>query len=578
MSLTGPALVAAGAFLGAACVGLAVWLAAWHRPPEVHLTITRNALPPRDPAVPLDRSDPVAVRPGEPSRTPPSSVALRIASGADPVLHRLLAPPAPDGIAVVGRSRSPALALVSARAPTSTSDQGPVIDPRALAARPLPGEPDSDPVPGPAPDRMLSGSAPGRAMAQSADHATDDPVPQQVDPGHGDAADAGATSEGPCAAERRLLRELAALIERARAVYEDAIDTQHRTQREYDAAVARIEGAAHVMDGRRVLEEKDAAQRRFRIERLSARDAAAVEEAAARWLATVNQLNVRVREAQRVTAVERRRVTRLVSELEACAARADASRIALESAEQRRQQARETLAACEELQVARLAATTMAAATPRAAEALPGIAPSPVPDAVEPDLELLERVPTAPSTVLARIVSGDDPLLGKVVEELAAGSVDEARRWHLELSALRDAVVAAAIDAAAIDLPADQPFWSEFTAAEAREIAVALSSLGHRYDGRGGFADGRVPSTRDLALSVGYAGLDPRRIRRWPSATEIPLLLRGARVAAAEFVTAGAPDLSLGEMIGLLGRHAPDLTPLWDEWGRARPLLARIGR
>ena len=180
--------------------------------------------------------------------------------------------------------------------------------------------------------------------------------------------------------------------------------------------------------------------------------------------------------------------------------------------------------------------------------------------------------------MLARIVSGDDALLEGVVTELAAGSADESRRWRVGLSAFRDAIVAAAIEAAAIDLPADQPFWSEFTATEAREIAEALSSLGYRFDGRGGFADGRVPSTRDLALSVGYAGLDPRRIRRWPSATEIPLLFHGARVAAAEFVTLRAPDLSLGEMVGVLGRRAPDLTSLWDEWGRARPVLARTGR
>ena len=580
MSLPGPALVAMGALLGAVCVGLAVWLAAWRHPPEVHLTITRNALPPHDPVPPLDRSDPIAVRPAEPGRTRPSSVALRIASGADPVLHRLLAAPAPDGIAEVARPRSPALALVSAGAPFSMSAAGPAIEAHARAAQPDPAMDD------PGPDPSVAHLTPDAAMANlTPDPPIDGPTPDRGEPG---LPDVDPTSDGPCAAERRLLQELTAVIERSRAVHDDAIEAQRRTQREYDATEARLEAATHAMDGRRVLEEKDAAQRRFRAERLAARDAARVEEAARRWLATVNQLNVRVHDAQRVTAVERRRVTRLVSELEACAARADASRIALESAEQRRQQALEALAACEELQAARLTAASMAAAAPSEAERpaaaappaepAPGIEPSPVPGAAASDLELLERVPMAPTTVLARIVSGDDALLGEVVAEIAAGSVDEARRWHLGLSALRDAVVAAAIDAAAIDLPADRPFWSEFMAIEAREIAEALSSLGYRYDGRGGFADGRVPSTRDLALAVGYAGLDPRRIRRWPSATEIPLLFRGARVAAAEFVTAGAPDLSLGEMIDLLGRRAPDLAPLWDEWGRARPLLARTGR
>ena len=35
-----------------------------------------------------------------------------------------------------------------------------------------------------------------------------------------------------------------------------------------------------------------------------------------------------------------------------------------------------------------------------------------------------------------------------------------------------------------------------------------------------GFADERVPSQRDLSLAVGYAGLDPMRIRRWPTEAE----------------------------------------------------------
>ena len=594
MNLPGPALIAVGALVGAVCVGVAAWLAARRRQPEVHLTITRNALPPREPAPPLDRSDPIAVRPGEPGRTLPSSVALRVASGADPVLSRLLAVPAPDDIAEAGRIGSPVLALASGgsgHSMTEGSHAPAPLEPRATG-RSAPDQATGNP----APDQATGHPAPDPAI----DRQMRDPVvaklarePRDADParGRGDAehANADPAGDGPCAAERRLLQELAAVIERARAVYEEAAEAQRRTQREYDATVARLESATRAMDGRRVLEDKDAAQRRFRTERLAARDAAAVEEAAGRWLATVNQVNVRVRDAQRVVAVERRRVTRMVSELEACAARADASRIALESAEQRRQQAREALAACEEFQVARLSAASMAATTPSAAERPAATAPppaasarvietSPMSDEIASDLELLERVPTAPASVLARIVGGDDALLGEVAEELAAGSVDEARRWQVGLVALRDAVVAAAIDAAAIDLPADRPFWSEFSAGEAREIAEALSSLGYRFDGRRGFADGRVPSTRDLALSVGYAGLDPRRIRRWPSATEIPLLFDGARVAAAEFVTARAPDLSLGEMVGVLGRRAPDLTALWDEWGRARPLLALTGR
>jgi len=404
---------------------------------------------------------------------------------------------------------------------------------------------------------------------------------------------------------------------RARAIHEDALERQRRLQREHDAAGARAEAAAHVMDGRRVLEEKEAAQRRFRSERTSARDSAGVEEAASRWLSTINQLNVRVRDAQRVAAAERRRATRLVAEIETGGGHVDAARIALESAEHKAHLAREALAACQELNRSRLAAAMIASTVdgtigaeevPEGVSSGPAIAstesssmapprlygtatgtpaggdldaavsqeartPAPASSPVAED-DLMMRVQVHPRSLLAAILDGDEDALAVAVVALAPDSIDAGRRWHLELSALRDALMWSAIETALIDLPRDHAFWSEFSPAEAREIAVALSSLGYRYDGRGGFADGRTPSTRDLALAVGYAGVDPRRIRRWPAPAEIPLLLEGARVAVVEFVLAGARDLSLGQMVTLLGRRAPQFTALWDEWGRLRPILS----
>ncbi len=428
--------------------------------------------------------------------------------------------------------------------------------------------------------------------------------------GGGEETGTAATGSEACGTERHLVRELSALVIRARAVHDDALDRQRRRQREHDAASARAEAAAHVMDGRRVLDEKETAQRRFRSERMAARDAAGVEEAAARWLSTINQLNVRVRDAQRVAAAERRRASRLVTEIENGAGRVDAARIALESAEHRVHEAREALAACEELHGARLAAAMIPSTTgsPDEPPAVAGEAAGPVtasagtaegvrPDGIAAgtvpggsldaaasqenvtvgpidDDDLMVRGQVRPRSLLEAILEGDEDALGAAVVALAPDSIDDGRRWHLELSALRDALTWAAIEAALIDLPRDHAFWSEFSPAEAREIAVALSSLGYRYDGRGGFADGRIPSTRDLALAVGYAGVDPRRIRRWPGPAEIALLLDGARVAVVEFVLAGAPDLSLGQMVTLLGRRAPQFTASWDEWGRLRPILS----
>ena len=686
MSLPDPALITGLAVVAVA--GLAVALALTRRRrPEVVLTITRHALPPRDSSAALDTSDAVAVRVGE-TQVPP--VAMRIASGADPVLYRLLALDSPDDIEAlefapppehegrvaalrtprtgpvewqqageVGRAGAPLFARAASSpagdlaaggigdaepkpageeppavlagvavpaadgrardgagwAARATDGTGGEVDPAGPAdvPRPVTGDPADDA------SETVAGGAPARppqaAVSSSAEVGEGDagrPGEQPRRDGGGEETGSPAGSEA-CGEERHLVRELSALVIRARAIHEDALERQRRLQREHDAASARAEAAAHVMDGRRVLEEKEAAQRRFRSERTSAQDAAGVEEAASRWLSTINQLNVRVRDAQRVAAAERRRASRLVTEIENGAGRVDASRIALESAEHRVHEAREALAACEELHGARLAAA-MIASTTGSADAPPGVpgeassgpavasagAGSTAPprmngttpgtplgaslDAAEDqatrtsapitDDDLMVHGQVRPRSLLEAILEGDEDALAAAVAALAPDSIDDGRRWHLELSALRDALTWAAIEAALVDLPRDHAFWSEFSAAEAREIAVALSSLGYRYDGRGGFADGRIPSTRDLALAVGYAGVDPRRIRRWPGPAEIALLLDGARVAVAEFVLAGAPDLSLGQMVTLLGRRAPQFTGLWDEWGRLRPILS----
>ena len=124
-----------------------------------------------------------------------------------------------------------------------------------------------------------------------------------------------------------------------------------------------------------------------------------------------------------------------------------------------------------------------------------------------------------------------------------------------------------------LDLPEDDSFWRLFEHREARDIVGALSALGYRYDGMGGFADGRVPAPRDLSLAVGYAGLDRMRIRTWPGGDDLDRLYERAVVAADEWLADQAGDLSLGGMVDALGNRAADLADLWNAWGRVRPAL-----
>jgi hypothetical protein len=162
-------------------------------------------------------------------------------------------------------------------------------------------------------------------------------------------------------------------------------------------------------------------------------------------------------------------------------------------------------------------------------------------------------------TDLVAAMAGDDPA--------------ERRRWQTALADLTDAILADSIAAGSLDFPTDHPFWGMFTLAENREIASALSSLGYRFDGMGNWVDGRFPSQRDLSLALGYAGLDPMRIRRWPNEAEMTGLYADVRVAAAEHLADAAGGLTLGELVSILGRRADGLADVWNHWGQLRPLL-----
>jgi hypothetical protein len=175
--------------------------------------------------------------------------------------------------------------------------------------------------------------------------------------------------------------------------------------------------------------------------------------------------------------------------------------------------------------------------------------------------------------VIIRILDGDQDARDRLVASLAGDDPSAARQWQIRLAQLTDAIAARAIEDGYLDLPEDDPFWGLFGVRDRREIVGALSALGFRFDGLGGFADERVPATRDLSLAVGYAGLDRMRIRAWPRENELGGLFSRATVAGGEWLAQEAGDLSLGVMVDALGARASDLADLWNAWGRLRPAL-----
>ncbi|HSG85908.1 MAG TPA: hypothetical protein VLA23_06175 [Candidatus Limnocylindrales bacterium] len=366
-------------------------------------------------------------------------------------------------------------------------------------------------------------------------------------------------SDDPCAHLVAVAEDRCAVAERAQATANAAAAALHETRRAYDEHLVRAEEAERRSDPRAIRTAKEEAHVRFRASRDTAASREELDAAAATWLEEVNRINAEARRAAVDVERERGRASGLIVTVEQRTIEADAARIAAESAAEACLAARQALADCRE------------AVTRRAAEVpveVPRLDPYP-----EDRPELEWAVEGAGSPRILRLLRGDDRAMVELVAELAGSDAEARREWQLAMSGLVDAIVATAIDASQLDLPDDQPFWGLFSGPERREIVAALASLGFRFDGLAGFADGRVPSQRDLSLAVGYAGQDPMRIRIWPDETEMPRLFAGTRVAADDYLAEAAGDLGLGEMVDLLGRRADGLTMVWNDWGRVRPAL-----
>jgi len=414
-------------------------------------------------------------------------------------------------------------------------------------------------------DTSASGDT-ASAKAGGATAATTAPSPGSAPPG------SGTTEAGPCAEERRLADERCNVAARAREGAATAAEGLRVAQRTYDTHVGNAESAAAAIDPRSVRTAKEAAQKRFRDSRSQATTRDHVEAAARAWLSEINEINHDTREASQRIDRDRAAATALAPVLERLAVEADAARISAERADEACMAAREAVAACDEARALEAAASAASPVTvsERIAAAMPALG-----DQFEPATPMASRADE--DAVLLRILRGDREAMVGAVARLSGDDPDARGQWQMWLSGLADALIARSIEASAFDFPLDHFFWGPFSQAQNRDIAAGLSSLGHRFDGFGGWADERVPSQRDLSLAVGYAGLDPMRIRRWPTEAEMQELYAEVRVAADEYVADAAGGLTLGEMVTLLGRRADALTELWNEWGTVRPVLLGAG-
>lgn len=460
-------------------------------------------------------------------------VGIPISGGDDPVLGALRNGTTPGATprdtsagapppAVPARAPAPATAAATATQPVGAVTAVALLDPAGS-----------------------KGSSGGRSDAPSSDPATTD----------------------RCAEERRLADERCELATRARAQADAAIDALRLAQRSYDEHEAAAVTAAWRADPRAVHAAKDAAQGGFRSAVAAATTSDQLEAAARDWLTEINRINTEAREAAGATAREHAAASEIGASLERLGLEADAARISASNADATCLTAREAVAECDERPPA-----------DPASYLLPPISvPAGMPR-LDDDEMLGQALEAGGEPRIFRLVRGDRQAMISLVAALAdQADPDSRRRWQLQLTSLVEAIVADAIEASALEYPADHEFWGEFTKTQGRDIAGALSSLGFRFDGLGGWTDGRQPSQRDLSLAIGYAGIDPMRLRHFPSEDVIAELFRDVSVAADEYLAGIAGDLTLAEMVAMLGRRADGLAEVWNHWGTLRPLLLDEG-
>lgn len=380
-----------------------------------------------------------------------------------------------------------------------------------------------------------------------------------------------------CAEERRMADERCALADRLGEAAGAAADRAREAQRAYDEHTGRAARAASVADARAVRAAKESAWSEFRRSNATSTGREDVENAARDWLQEIDRINRTAREAELEAVREHEAAGAMVLLIERLSLEADAARINADSASEACLVARTAMAACEEAALERREPGSPTGPGDEEGDGLPRPrlvgAPGFGPSGPLLDEEATQRVFGEQEPAILKLLRGDRETMTRIVTSLAGEDPTDRRHWQLALTGLVDAVLARAIEASALEFPRGHPFWSAFSQEQCRDVATALASFGYRFDGLGGFIDGRIPSQRDLSLAVGYAGFDPMRFRNWPNERESAELYRDVAVSAGEFLAGAAGGLTLGEMVAVLHGRAEGLTELWNAWGRIRPLL-----
>jgi hypothetical protein len=409
-------------------------------------------------------------------------------------------------------------------------------------------------------------------------------------------------AEGPCADARTHAESACSEAARLKVVAQEAAVALQAMMRNLSQAALELEDAHSAVDAHQVADAKVAAREAYRRQLGAATTVMERQRAVTTWWREINRINGRSRRAYQV--LERAHANSIDAQQAMGQAErlADSRRIRAEAAAQACIDTRGRLAVCEE--------QTGATVSAGALDALLAI------DALGPDDGLGdelaasagvaasgERPPTNGATlvdilgravadrerwsdaadptprsfeplVAERFFQGDRVVLRWLARELSELTGRPPSHFLLLLQELVEAVQVAAAERRFLVFDSENPLWGQFSQAECRTISSALSDLGFRYDPRDGWYGGRVPNGNDLAIAIAYAGFDARRVRGLPNTSAgFRDLATSISVAPLELIREFAPDLTIRQLVEILGARADALDDLWDDWGRLRPLL-----
>ena len=415
-------------------------------------------------------------------------------------------------------------------------------------------------------------------------------------------------AEGPCSDARTQGESACSEAARLKVVAREAAVALQTAMRNLSQASLELEDAHSAVDAHQVTDAKVAARTTYRRQVDAATTVMERQRAVTTWWREIDRINGRSRRAYQMLEQAHANSVDCQQAMGHAERLADSRRIRAEAGTQACIDARGRLAVCEE----ETGATVMAGAVDAllAVDALGsddglGDEHPAVPLRVSASaggrhtkgangraaptmlVDILGRAaagqeqpePAAPQPVFEPLVAelffqGDRAVLRWLARELSELTGHPPSHFLLLLQELVEAVQVAAADRRFLLFDAEDPLWGQFSQSECRTITGALSDLGFRYDPRDGWYGGRVPNANDLAVAIAYAGFDARRVRGLPTSSEGFRNLAGSiSVAPLELIRESAPELTIRQLVEILGSRADALDDLWDDWGRLRPML-----